>query len=142
MSDEDGAATLGELTPDTQAEAEREAVEDRIFHGQLHGAMAKALDTLEPTLRNIIRRRYWNRESLDTIADNQGVSRERVRQNEQKALRKLRQGSCVRLLRPYIEEMRSCYAYQGTGWGAFKHTWVSSVERAAEKIDGLARLHL
>lgn len=86
IGDEDGDATLGEQTADERAEADREAVEDRIFREQLHLAVIKALDTLEATQRDTIRRRYWNRESLDTIADNQGVSRERVRQNEQKAL--------------------------------------------------------
>lgn len=137
IGDEDGDATLGEQTADERAEADREAVEDRIFREQLHRATTKALDTLEATQRDTIRRRYWNRESLDTIADSQGVSREKVRQNEQKALRKLRQGLCVRLLRPYIEEMRAGYAWRGTGWTTFKQTGVSSVERAAEKTETL-----
>ena len=109
----------------------------RLCREQLHRAMTKALDTLEATQRDTIRRRHWNRESLDTIADSQGVSREKVRQNEQKALRKLRQGSCVRLMRPYIEEMRAGYAWRGTGWTTFKQTGVSSVERAAEKTETL-----
>lgn len=141
VSDEDGAATLGELTPNAQAEAEREAIEDEVFQEQLRGAMTKALNTLEPTQRETIRRRYWNRESLAGVAEQTGMTKAQARQIEGQAMRALRQGRCLKLLRPYIDEMRSCYAYQGTGWGAFKHTWVSSVERAAEKIDGLARRH-
>lgn len=141
VNNEDGASSLGELVPDTQAEAEREAAEDRIFQGQLRGAMTKALDTLDGRQRDTIRRRYWRGESFDRIAEQTGRTKSQVRQIEWQALRALRREPCVKLLRPFIDEMRSCYAYQGTGFVTFKFTGASSVERAAERLDGLAKLH-
>lgn len=137
ISDEDGAATLGEMTPDKRAEEEVQAAEDSLFQQQLHSAMKKAIDTLEPTQQETIRRRYWSRDSLETIAGHQGISRERVRQIEQKALRAMRKPQCTRLLRPFIDELRSGYAWQGTGWTAFRQTGASSVERATEKTQDL-----
>ena len=137
VSEEDGAATLGELTPDPQAEAERESVEDGIFRQQLHEAMEKALDTLEDQQERVIRRRFYDRETLAGIAAETGTAPEWVRQMENKALRALRRPQCSRMLRPFIEEMRSGYAWMGTGWASFYHSGASSVERAAEKTEAL-----
>lgn len=137
VSNEDGAATLGELTPDKRAEAEGEAVEDRIFREQLHEAMEKALGTLEPTQREAIRQRYYGGLTLGQTGAALGRSRERVRQTEQKALRSLRKPQTSKLLRPFIDELRSGYAWHGTGWAAFLNNGASSVERAAEKTGDL-----
>lgn len=87
VSDEDGAATLGELTPDAQAEAEWEAIEDEVFQEQLRGAMTKVLDTLDARQQDIIRRRFWYRETLAGIAGHTGITLERVRQIEGQAMR-------------------------------------------------------
>lgn len=139
VSDEDGAATLGELTPDTQAEAEREAIEDEVFQEQLRGAMTKALNTLDGRQQDIIRRRYWNRETLSAVAGHTEITLERVRQIEGKAMRSLRRGPCIRLLQPFIEEMRSGYAWKGTSLTAYRESGASSVERAAEKTNELMK---
>ena len=56
---------------------------------------------------------------------------------ENKALRALRRSQCTRMLRPFIDEMRSGYAWMGTGWASFYHNGASSVERAAEKTEAL-----
>ena len=137
VGEEDGAATLGELTPDPGAEAERERVEDGVFRQQLHEAMEKALNTLEDEQEQVIRRRYYAGNTLAGIAADTGTTPEGVRQMEGKALRALRRPSCVRMLRPFIEEMRSGYAWMGTGWASFRDTGASSVERAAEKTEAL-----
>lgn len=137
VNGEPDAATLGEMTEDHAAGDELERVEDGIFRQQLHAAMEKALDTLEPTQRDTIRRRYYAGDTLAGIAADYGVTPERVRQVESRGLRALRRPACVKLLRPFIEEMRSCYAWTGTGWASFRHTGTSSVERAAEKTEAL-----
>jgi RNA polymerase sigma factor (sigma-70 family) len=48
------------------------------------------LRVLNPRERRIIKARFWNQETLREIAVREGVSRERVRQIEAKALEKLR----------------------------------------------------
>lgn len=110
------------MTEDHAAGDELERVEDGIFRQQLHAAMEKALDTLEPAQRDTIRRRYYAGDTLSEIAADYGTTRERVQQVESRGLRALRRPACVKLLRPFIEEMRSCYAWTGTGWASFRHT--------------------
>ena len=112
-------------------------MEDGIFRQQLHEAMEKALDTLEDRQERVIRRRFYDRETLAGIAAETGTAPEWVRQMENKALRALRRPQCARMLRPFIEEMRSVYAWVGTGWASFYHSGASSVERAAEKTETL-----
>ena len=139
VNGEPDAATLGEMTEDHAAGDELERVEDGIFRQQLHAAIEKALDTLEPAQRDTIRRRYYSGDTLAGIAADYGTTPERVRQVESRGLRALRRPACVKLLRPFIEEMRSCYAWAGTGWASFRHAGASSVERAAEKTEALLR---
>lgn len=101
--------------------------------------MEKALDTLEDRQERVIRRRFYDRETLAGIAAETGTAPEWVRQMENKALRALRRPQCSRMLRPFIEEMRSGYAWMGTGWASFYHNGASSVERAAERMEELTR---
>lgn len=131
---EEESSTLGELTPDPRAATEMEAAEERAYRQELRQALETALNMLGERQRDVIRRRFWNGETLDTIATDMNVGRERIRQNEQMALRDLRRGRCLRLLKPFAEEIRTGYAYQGTGWAAWNSTGVSSVERAAERL--------
>lgn len=139
VSEEEGAATLGELTPDPHAEAQQEDVEERLFREQLHNALENAMDTLDNEQAAIIRRQYWQRDTLDAIATDTGVSREQVRQMERKALRALRRPQSLRLLRSFHEEIISRYAWRGTGLTAYRENGASSVERAAEKTDELMK---
>ena len=144
VSEEEGAATLGELTPDPQGETEREEIEEALYSRQLRGALERALDTLDEKQRDIVRRRYGltgpeRGETLDSIAAEWGVTREQVRQTERKALRALRRPQSLRLLRSFHEEIISRYAWRGTGLTAYRENGASSVERAAEKTDDLMK---
>ena len=140
VSEETDAATLGDLTPDPRAEEERERIEEAVYIHQLSLALEQALGTLEERQREAVRRRYGlgglgGRETLDRIAADWGVTRERVRQAEQKALRGLRRGKSARLLRPFAEEVMERYAWRGTGLTAWRESGASSVERALEKAE-------
>ncbi len=144
VSEEEGAATLGELTPDPRAEAEREEVEETLYNRQLRGALEQALDTLDTVQGDVIRRRYGltgpeGGETLDSIAAGLGVTRERVRQTERKALRALRKPQSIRILRSFHEEIISRCAWRGTGLTAYRENGASSVERAVEKTDELMK---
>lgn len=136
---EEGGTALGDLQPDQGAALDMQAVIEREYMRQLREALAAALDNLEERQRDTIRRRFWNRDTIQAIADDAGISRERVRQTEAAALRNLRRGPCRKLLEPFADEIRSGYAYHGTGWTAWNSTGASSVERAAEKMDSLLR---
>ena len=136
---DEGDTTLGDLQPSQSAAQDMEAALEWEYTRELHEAIGKALDTLDEPQRETIRRRYWNRETLQAVAKDIGSTPERVRQRESAALRRLRSGPCVKLLKPFVDEIRAGYAWRGTSWGAWNSTGVSSVEKAAEKTEALMR---
>ena len=136
---DEGDTTLGDLQPSQSAAQDMEAALEWEYTRELHEAIGKALDTLDEPQRETIRRRYWNRETLQAVAKDIGITPERVRQRESAALRRLRSGPCVKLLKPFVDEIRAGYAWRGTSWGAWNSTGVSSVEKAAEKTEALMR---
>lgn len=73
--------------------------------------------------------RYRNNMTLQAIGDKLGITRERVRQIENKCLRKLRVPRIRRLLEDDFDLIESM-AYRGSV-SIFKNTWTSSTERAA-----------
>jgi RNA polymerase sigma factor (sigma-70 family) len=83
------------LLPDAEGAIERERLQD---------AMARVLDTLTPRERLVIRQRFGfdgdEPETLEQVGERLGVSRARAREIEQKALRKLRHPSRVRIFDP------------------------------------------
>ena len=106
--DDDGVGTLGDTIPDEQA-AKSWAGAD---HSTLLQCLAQALSTLTDREQNVLKCRFGfvgdGRElTLEEVGKKHGVTRERIRQIEAKALRKLRtpsrlrllQGSCERALR-------------------------------------------
>ena len=135
----DEEATLGDLQPSQSAAQDMEAVLEREYMTELHEAIETALDTLDTVQRDTIRRRFWDGDTLQAMAKDTGVTPEVIRQRETKALRRLRCGPCVKLLKPFVDEIRAGYAWKGTGWGAWNSTGVSSVEKAVEKTDELIR---
>nr|WP_236953947.1 MULTISPECIES: sigma-70 family RNA polymerase sigma factor [Burkholderiales] len=64
-------------------------------HAQASRIIQDALDSLTPREASVIRERFFSDSSLDEIAEKMEVTRERVRQIEAKALRKLRHKSRI-----------------------------------------------
>lgn len=69
--------------------------------------LRKALVSLTPREEYVVRRRFFDEDTLGDIADDMGVNRERVRQIEGKALRKLKHPS--RKLDKYFDEEVRAY---------------------------------
>ena len=97
---DEGDTTLGDLQPSQSAAQDMEAALEWEYTRELHEAIGKALDTLDEPQRETIRRRYWNRETLQAVAKDIGITPERVRQRESAALRRLRSGPCVKRYGP------------------------------------------
>ena len=135
---EDGG-TLEDFIPDMAATDTMERVIDREHHRELHDALNRALYTLSEKQQAVIRRRFYGGETLDAIAAAQGVTRERVRQEVQKALRELRKPKSARLLSSFREEIIATQAWKGTGLTSFRERGSSSVERAAETMERIMR---
>jgi RNA polymerase sigma factor (sigma-70 family) len=77
---------------------------------QARSAIVEALETLTPTQRVVIERRFglWtgDEETLDSIGRDLGVTRERIRQIEEKALERLMHPGKVPLLAPHWRNLR------------------------------------
>lgn len=78
---------LSELIEDTQA---LEQFQDSIYLNDLSKYIHKALGRLEPLQYDVITSIYFNDDELQAIADRLTITREKVRQIRDKALRELR----------------------------------------------------
>ena len=102
VGDED-AATLGDFVEDTEATPPIEAATSTMLQIEMEGV----LDTLSPRERRVVQLRFGlqdgQQRTLEEVGKRFGVTRERVRQIEAKALRKLRHPSRSVNLRDYLD---------------------------------------
>lgn len=123
---EDGDAELfGDLIPDWRAAAELETVEDKIWHEQLKAVLADMMARMPEGYADILRRRYWQQQTLTEAGAEIGVAAESIRVKERKALRYLRDPWNKKRLEPFYDF--NCYC--GTGAAAFRNTGMSVQER-------------
>jgi RNA polymerase primary sigma factor len=98
----DGESFLGDLIEDPGVRP----LTDSMFQGDVRDETAHVLRTLEPSEEKVIRMRFgigYDREhTLHEIATQFRLSRERVRQIEAQALRRLREPKCAHRLRPLM----------------------------------------
>ena len=80
---------------------------DNVIHASLKETIRKVLATLSPREERVLRMRFGiGRDSdhtLEEVGQNFEVTRERIRQIEAKAIRKLRQPGRARRLQPFVE---------------------------------------
>lgn len=133
--DDETDDTIGDTVPDERAADELTSAENRLFNDQLHDAIEISMHDLSERQAEVLRRRYWNRDKLETIAADVQISPGRVRQIEIKALHQIRVGKHLHVLRLFMDELRSVYAWRGTGFQSWRDNRASSVERAAEKLE-------
>lgn len=93
IAGEDEDLTLEGIIPEPQAAQAFEDAEEGIYLGELREAISGALGRLPEREAEIVRRRQLGGETLETAAAAIGVTRERVRQIEAKALGKLRRNN-------------------------------------------------
>ncbi|HLZ38732.1 MAG TPA: sigma-70 family RNA polymerase sigma factor [Mycobacteriales bacterium] len=99
---DDGDTRLGDLIGDDDARGLEEAVDLRLLQRQLGEVLAE----LEPREAEVVAWRFGlmdgNRHTLDAIGRRLGLTRERIRQIERDALRKLRASASAQRLRDSI----------------------------------------
>jgi RNA polymerase primary sigma factor len=104
LGNEDSAGTLGDLIADRSVRTPH----DMAAHSLLRRHMDDAMQVLSPRERQVLRMRYGlaggREHTLGEIADQLGVTSERVRQIESAALSKLRQPKLRHKLREYLDE--------------------------------------
>lgn len=132
LDDEDGGSdTLGDLQEDPAAAAELDAVEDDLFREQLHDAIEEALAKLSGNEADVIRRRYYQRQTWAEIEEDSGIKTSQGRTTEHSALTKLRRNP---VLNRFHDEVIIYHSYTGTGFAAWGHGG-SVEERLVEYLD-------
>jgi RNA polymerase primary sigma factor len=100
---EEGDAQLGDFVEDTQAIAPSEAASLTMLHIEVENI----LDTLTPRERRVLQLRFGlidaRQLTLEEVGKRFGVTRERIRQIEAKALRKLRHPSRSKRLTDFLQ---------------------------------------
>jgi RNA polymerase primary sigma factor len=104
LGNEESSGTLGDLIADRTVRSPH----DVAAHSMLQRHMDDAMQVLSPRERQVLRLRYGlsggREHTLGEIADQLGVTSERVRQIESAALSKLRQPKLKHKLREYLDE--------------------------------------
>jgi RNA polymerase primary sigma factor len=104
LGNEDSSGTLGDLIADRTVRTPH----DLAAHSMLARHMDDAMQVLSPRDRQVLRMRYGldggREHTLGEIADELGVTSERVRQIESAALSKLRHPKLKNKLREYLDE--------------------------------------
>lgn len=125
LTDEGDSALFGDLIPDKRAAATMESVEEQEFQRQLKNALGNALASIPADMAEVLRLRNFDRLTLDEIGERWKVSRERIRQLEQKGIRALRKPKTACILRPFYD----FDFYSSTGLSAFRKSGQSVQER-------------
>lgn len=114
---EDDSDPLSQIVEDTGAAQALQAVEDKIFHEQLHAALERALQRLPTAEGEAIRGKYFEGRELSKIEKNAVL----------RGMAKLKRPTGHRELLPYIEGRTPFYLQVGVQ--AFQRDGESSVER-------------
>lgn len=125
LTDEPDSAVFGDLIPDQRAAATMESVEEREYQRQLKHAIDRALSELPADVADVLRLRNYDRLTLDEIGERWKLSRERIRQMENKGIRKLREPRIACILRPFMD----FDFYSSTGLTAYQQSGMSVQER-------------
>lgn len=123
-NDTDGAS-FGELVPDPKAAATMDAVEEALWRRQLHDALESVLAELPEEQSTVLKKRYYDQQTLVGAAQQIGTTAEDVRKLEGQGLKALRHHRLSKKIRPFYD----FDYYSGTGLGTFKNFGMSVQER-------------
>lgn len=132
ISEEDGETTLCD-TLKADYDTEQEVLE-RVQQEQLKETIWKAVDSLPERQADIIRKRYAEGKTLQETGESIGITRERVRQEEYKTFRALRNPRRFERLHSFADDVIYNQALHGNGVERFNNTWTSSTENVALKM--------
>lgn len=105
---EDGTEELTDLIPDPEQDVEVRVL-DELFNRELHEKLEECLINLRPEQETILRRRFYDGQTLNEIADELEISGEAVRQREQAALNELYENRFINGLDQYLDSRTSFY---------------------------------
>lgn len=104
-----------------------------VEHEQLSSVIWNVVDTLPDQESRVLKQRYKENKTLKAIGDDLGVSQEKIRQLENKAMRNIRCSKNARVLHPFIYDL-DCLAYNHVGVEKYQRTGISATELAVFKM--------
>ena len=132
----------GEITLEDTIPADNDGIEgvtDRIHHEELKLFLWGMVDDLPADESNIICKHYKEGQTLEECGAALGVSSERARQIEDKAIESLRRAPKANKLRSFLDGVAYEYGTKKQSVSAFHRTGYSSTEKAAIKLMELER---
>lgn len=128
---DEGSSTKGETIEDPAATQAFQTVEDDLYTEELHNALEEALSHLAAKQADVVRRHYFEGQTLKEISQEDGTTLNAARNREQAAFIAL--GRNPKLQR-WRDEIISTRAWSGTGFGAWNHRG-SVEERTVEYLE-------
>ena len=125
LSDDVDSDALMDAIADPKGLQWQESLEESMWRKQLQEAVEAALSTVPEQYREVLHLRYWEDMTLEDVGDLRGISKERVRQMENKGIRILRQPKTASQLYAFCD----FDFYSGTGLDAFRYGGMSVQER-------------
>lgn len=115
----------------TSEEDTEGTVLEKVQGEQLKVVLWKAVDNLPGELPEVVKKRYQDNMTLQGTGDSLGITPGRVKADEAKALRILRENQ---VLRSFTDDNIHSAGMKFTGVEAFNSSWVSATERVALKM--------
>lgn len=110
-------------------------VESSILREELRGLLDAAISELTEKESEVIRRRYYNEETLESIAESLGVTKARVWNIENKAFRKIKSGHHSQQLYEHLYPgIEYYFGLKRTSLRAYSQTQERATEYAALRI--------
>ena len=128
---DEGSSTKGETIEDPAATQAFQTAEDDLYTEELHNALEEALSHLAAKQADVVRRHYFEGQTLKEISQEDGTTLNAARNREQAAFIAL--GRNPKLQR-WRDEIISTRAWSGTGFGAWNHRG-SVEERTVEYLE-------
>ena len=129
---DEGSSTKGETIEDPAATQAFQTAEDNLYTEELHNALEDVMTKhLTEREAHVLRRRYYDGQTLRAIGEELGVHFERIRQIERRACQKL---SGLSAIQRWHDDVISTRAWRGTGWNAWSR-YGSVQERTAEYLE-------
>lgn len=130
---DDTSLTFGDMIAD-----EKNGIDDaleRIQDQELSLLLWSLVDDLEKEESQVLRMRFKDGLTFNDCGENLNISKERVRNIEIKALKKMRDPAIRAKLTPYIEDRALVIASHSAGLKSFMTNWTSAPERAVIFIE-------
>lgn len=132
----EGDSSIGDFVPDEASVQAFDNSERETVLEQLKSTLDYVLNRIEGG--EIVKARYLDGETYDSIGKQLGVSCETVRRREAKALKQIQAGSAD-ILKPFYDELIGAFAYRSTGLSSFRNQCGSNIELTVERMERVKR---